>query len=204
MGLSLVRPLEARIASAEKERAVVEQLPVVERLAFLGTNVGYWVVAAMMVVWHYTLGASEHGWPCSLDQLGDFCHAVCFGRVGGIPAVPALLMVAVATASTAMHTAQMRLCPTCLFTAAQVKWCHEPRTVAALRKLDVSCVLVVLVAGGSCVGWVNAVGFLAYVFPLHVLSIFARLRGHGRAYLHLHGLWHLGSAYGIYRMLKPP
>jgi hypothetical protein len=131
-------------------------LSVIERVAFVATNAGYWYLVSLMVFGRYRLGADTPGWPCTVDALGGVCTAVCTAvATNGVAVVPSVLLVVVALASTSMHTAQMRVCPSCVFSAGDVEWFHEPQTVATLRKLDVSCVLIVLAVGGACVGWVR-------------------------------------------------
>ena len=50
----------------------------------------------------------------------------------------------------------------------------------------------------------KALGIVAYVFPAHLGSIVARFCGYGRTYIWLHGAWHIGSAYAVYALLRPP
>mmetsp|Transcript_3502 Transcript_3502/g.8662 ORF Transcript_3502/g.8662 Transcript_3502/m.8662 type:complete len:242 (+) Transcript_3502:117-842(+) len=123
-------------------------------------------IASHCAGWHHVrwragyglkMGSGPAGFPCVAEwpRVRAACSAVCDGRLGGIAVGPAIILTVVAAASTAMHTSQMQVCPTCLLSPPRLKWAQSAPVLLTLRRLDVSCVLVSLVTTGSCLGWVS-------------------------------------------------
>mmetsp|Transcript_16576 Transcript_16576/g.20474 ORF Transcript_16576/g.20474 Transcript_16576/m.20474 type:complete len:201 (-) Transcript_16576:24-626(-) len=171
--------------SVEKDIAAVAHIPTWSRLVFVLTNIPYFLVALRL----FTVADGF--------AVGEGPSLVA-SYVCSTPLFIAILVLAIAIASTTMHTAQMRL-GTCFCSSSTGKEKFLPRfhskdALVLFKHLDVGCVFMGLIGSVLCCGLLAMSASLAPVAPVFVKSMKDRSKGFFQSYMIYHGLWHVLSA----------
>lgn len=179
----------------EADKRMVARLDLTSRILFLLTNLPYWVVFIAAVVNAVKVQSSS-------PNVGrGIVESLC-----DMPALHVVGLFCVATASTVMHTSQMRLggficgCA-CNARSKSLKRFHSPNLLKKLKALDSSCALTAVLTLGTCHGWLQVFEFFAFAFPVFMLGLFSKRFNYHYTYITLHGLWHFLTAFLAWKAL---
>ena len=167
----------------EAESLLLENTGRPLRVLFLLTNAAYWLVVLRLV------------WEASSDLAATLSGpAVCENLL-----VYVLFALAVATASTFMHAAQLRLLPcSCLHHY------YTYENISFLKRCDWGCALSSLAFTAVCKDTYKAIVFGFLCAPFFAGSVILKRTLHFRGYIFCHSCWHLLSAFAAFYLFLEP